>query len=180
MSRFLLVLLGLAVAFFLVVVVVVYVTGRASRRDDAVSWATLDDLFPRTQPVEEPVPLVPPFGSTWRPWLHVDARVLHHEYGLGVVVTAAVGALWIGVRFDRGFSQWCRPVDLDPAPADVVETVRRAEARGAIRYHEPAIRLHEPAIRLGNAHCCVCAQFCTHIGPIRLCAIHQPGSAAGS
>lgn len=184
-TRFLLALLIAAVVFFVGVLVVVYVAGRAGREADAASWTDLglfdgpaDAQLPEDVRPVPPAPLVPPFGSTWRPWLIAGARVVHTAWGLGTVVTAPVGGPRVGVLFDSGFGQWCLPVDLDPAPADLEAVYRRAADRGAVRVSTPA--QNGGPVRLGGSHCCVCASSCSHIGPLSLCANHQPGSAAGT
>ena len=33
--------------------------------------------------------------------------------------------------------------------------------------------IDEQPIRFGTGHCCACASTCNHIGPIRLCAMHE-------
>lgn len=36
----------------------------------------------------------------------------------------------------------------------------------------------DTAISFGSGHCCVCSTFCHHVGPVRLCAMHQAAQAA--
>lgn len=77
----------------------------------------------RTRPLnddpEHLPPLAPPPGLIWRPWLIVDARVVHDEHGVGTVVSSpAPSTGWVGVRFDDGPGRWVPPGSLDPITPD--------------------------------------------------------------